>query len=139
MPASAPGRTATAADGPARASFRRFLAVGGSVTAVQYALLAALIDGLRWWPVASSALAYAFAVVLNYELSRRFTFFGRPAAWGSFARFVVASALGGAVNVTVFWAALRAGAPHWLIAQALATGVAMGVNFTVYRHWAFAR
>jgi putative flippase GtrA len=131
-PAAAPPR-----DGPARASFRRFLVVGATATSVQYLLLAAFIDGLGIWPAAASALSYALAVCVNYELSRRFTFYGRTASWREFVRFGAASLLGLAVNTAVFEAGLRAGLPHYLVAQVLATGAAMLVNFTVYRYWAF--
>lgn len=124
---------------PANGSFARFLLVGGSCTAVQYLLLATLIDGFGWRPVAASGTAYAVAVVLNYELSRRWTFHGRPASWRSFLRFVAVSVAGLALNLLLFAGALHAGVPHYLIAQAIATVVTMGVNFTLYRMWAFRR
>ena len=140
---SSPDRARAAADPaparPAAASFPRFLAVGGTCTVVQYALLATLVDGLGTPPALASGAAYAVAVVLNYELTRRFTFFGRAASWRGFGRFVAASTLGLVLNVGLFEAGLRLGVPHYLLAQAIATGVVTGVNFAVYRHWAFAR
>jgi putative flippase GtrA len=126
-----------AAAGPARGSFRRFLVVGGTCTAVQYALLAGFVDGLGIRPVLASGLAYAIAVVLNYELSRRWTFFGRAPSWREFGRFVAVQLGGLALNVAIFEAVLRAGAPHYLLAQVAATAVVMSVNFTLYRLWAF--
>lgn len=134
-----PGVDGARAGGPAPASFRRFLAVGATCTAVQYALLAALVDGLGTVPALASGVSYAVAVVLNYELTRRFTFFGRAASWRGLGRFVAASTLGLALNVGLFELGLRLGVPHYLLAQALATGVVTVVNFGVYRHWAFAR
>jgi putative flippase GtrA len=121
----------------ATGSFRRFLMVGGTCTAIQYALLALLIDGFGWRPALASGASYAVAVGVNYELSRRWTFHGRSASLRSFLRFVGVSGLGLALNVALFEGALRLGAPHYLIAQAVATGVTMGVNFTLYRIWAF--
>ncbi len=123
--------------GPARGSFRRFLLVGGTCTTFQYLLLALLVDGLGTWPVLATAVSYACAVVLNYELSRRFTFFGRDAALGSFLRFVTVSVIGLTLNTLIFATALRLGAPHYLVAQVIATGTVMLVNFTLYRLWAF--
>lgn len=131
QPADTPHR------GPARASLPRFIATGVTCTVVQYALLAALIDGLDLPPSASSALAYAVAVSLNYELSRRYTFFGRPRSWREYRRFVVGSLFGLAVNTAVFELGLRAGLPHYLIAQVIATAVSTVVNFIVYRYWTF--
>jgi len=131
--AEAPGRRTL----PANGSVGRFLLVGGSCTAVQYLLLALLIDGLGSRPVLASGTAYAVAVLLNYELSRRWTFHGRPASWRSFLRFIGVSVAGLVLNVLLFEGALRAGVPHYLIAQVIATAVTMGVNFTLYRIWAF--
>ncbi len=122
---------------PAAGSLPRFLAVGGSVTVLQYALLAALVDGLGWRPALAAGLAYAAAVLINYDLSRRFTFGGRVASWRSFARFWATSGAGLALNVAVFEGALRAGAPHYLLAQALATAVVTGLTWTLYRRWVF--
>jgi putative flippase GtrA len=123
--------------GPSKASFPRFIVVGGTCTVAQYALLALMIDGFGWWPTLSSAIAYSIAVSLNYELSRRFTFFGRPRSWREYGRFVAGSLLGLSVNTALFELGMRAGLPHYLIAQTVATAAAMGVNFFVYRHWTF--
>lgn len=131
-PASPPARS-----GPAKASFPRFIAVGGTCTVVQYTLLALMIDGFGWWPTLSSALAYSMAVSLNYELSRRFTFFGRPRSWREYRRFVAGSLFGLSVNTVLFELGLRAGLPHYLVAQVIATAVSTVVNFFVYRHWTF--
>jgi putative flippase GtrA len=99
----------------------------------------ALVDGLGTPPAAASGLAYAVAVLINYDLTRRWTFHGRAASWREFGRFVAASALGLALNVALFEAGLRLGLPHYLLAQAVATAVVTAVNFEVYRRWAFAR
>jgi putative flippase GtrA len=47
------------------------------------------------------------------------------------------SLLGLALNVALFEAALRLGAPHYLVAQVLATAVTTVLNYTLYRIWAF--
>ncbi len=129
-PAAAPTTAATG-------SFRRFLLVGGTCTALQYLLLALLIDGLGWRPVPASGAAYAAAVILNYELSRRWTFHGRPPGLRSLARFVAVSTLGLGVITLLFVTALRLGAPLYLVAQMLATAVTMVLNYTLYQVWAF--
>lgn len=129
----------TAAAPAAEGSFRRFLAVGATCTVFQYALLAALVDGARWVPAIASAAAYAVAVLLNYELTRRFTFHGRAASWREFGRFVAVQVLALGLNVAIFEAVRRLGAPHYLLAQAVATAVVTISNWTAYRLWAFRR
>jgi putative flippase GtrA len=122
-----------------RDSFRRFLVVGSACTAIQYALLVLMVDGFGWRPVLASGSSYAAAVVVNYELSRRWTFASGPARITTVLRFVLVSAIGLTLNVALFGAALRLGAPHYVVAQVFATGVTLLVNFTLYRTWAFRR
>ncbi len=132
------GRRSDAADPPrSEASFARFLAVGGGCTGFQYALLATLVDGLGWRPALASAVSYAAAAALNYELTRRFTFRGRDASWRSFLRFAAVSGTALAANVGIFETALRLGAPHYLLAQAIATAIVTLGTWTAYRLWAF--
>ena len=122
---------------PPEGSFRRFLVVGATCTAVQCLLLALLVEGARWVPALASAAAYAVAVLLNYELTRRFTFHGRAASWRVFGRFVAVQLVGLALNVAIFEAVLRLGVPHYLLAQVAATAVVTVSNWTAYRLWAF--
>jgi putative flippase GtrA len=130
--------TAPAADGPSRkGSFGRFLAVGGTATVVQYALLALLVDGAGWVPALASACAYAVAMMLNYELTRRFTFHGRAGSWRLFGRFLTVQVAGLALNTAIFEAGLRLGLPHYLLAQLVATAVVTVVSWNAYRRWAF--
>ncbi|MEI7444494.1 MAG: GtrA family protein [Burkholderiales bacterium] len=138
-PAVPPTRGASPpARGPApKASVPRFLVVGSGCTVVQYTLLVAMIDGLNWLPVLSSAIAYAIAVTLNYELSRRYTFYGRPRSWREYRRFVTGSLATLALNTSLFEAGLRAGLPHYLVAQVIATGAATVASFLIYRYWTF--
>jgi putative flippase GtrA len=123
---------------PVAASFRRYLLVGSAVTIFQFLLLALQIDGFGWPAALSSGLAFSAAVALNYEFSRRYTFYGRPARLRSLLRFVLVSLFGLTLNVTVFSSALWLGAPHYLVAQVIATGAVMIVNFQLYRRWTFA-
>jgi putative flippase GtrA len=138
MPADRPDPDRTTADArPSRGSLRRFLIVGGTCTAVQYLRLALLVDGAGWRPAIASGASYALAVLINYELTRRFTFHGRAASWREFGRFVAVQVLGLGLNVAIFEAVLRLGAPHYLLAQVAATAVVTLSNWTAYRLWAF--
>jgi putative flippase GtrA len=130
--------TAPAARGqPGKGSFGRFLAVGGTATAIQYALLALFVDGAGWRPALASACAYALAMLVNYEMTRRFTFRGRTGSWRLFGRFLTVQVAGLALNTAVFEAGLRLGLPHYLLAQLVATAVVTVVSWNAYRRWAF--
>ena len=126
------------AAGPVRASFGRFVLVGGACTALHYLLLVLLVEGVGIRPALAAGAGFAAGAVLNYELSRRYTFFGRRASLRSFGRFLVVAVFGMALNVAVLEALLRLGVPHYLLAQGGATAVVMVTNFTLYRLWAFS-
>ena len=128
---------AAAAAGPVRASFGRFVLVGGACTALHYLLLVLLVEGVGISPAPAAGAGFAAGAVLNYELSRRYTFFGRRASLRSFGRFVVVALFGMMLNVAVLETLLRLGVPHYLLAQVVATAVVMVTNFTLYRLWAF--
>ncbi len=137
---SAHGRRSDGAGRPGSdASLVRFLAVGVGCTVVQYVLLAALVERGGWGPALASGVAYAAAALLNYELTRRFTFRGQAASWRSFVRFAAVSGAALAANVSILEGALRLGVPHYLLAQAIATALVTIGTWTAYRLWAFRR
>lgn len=115
----------------------RFVFVGGTCTLFQYVLLTALIELAGMPAVAASALSYAIAVLLNYELSRRITFQAGDATLKSLTRFILTSLIGLTANTLLFRGALAAGVPHYLIAQMIATAVVTVLNFNLYKHWSF--
>ena len=133
-----PGSTRAAPPtGPVRASFGRFVLVGAACTALHYVLLVLLVEGVGIRPALAAGAGFAAGAALNYELSRRYTFFGRRASLRSFGRFVPVALFGMVLNVSVLEALLRLGVPHYLPAQAMATAIVMVTNFTLYRLWAF--
>ena len=68
----------SAADGRALlAQAARFLAAGGTATAVHYALLVALVEPGLLPPTPATCVGYATAAALNYGLRRRFVFRSR--------------------------------------------------------------
>jgi len=116
----------------------RFLVVGATCTVFQYSLLVVFIEWFGLPKVFSSGATYALSTLLNYELSRRFTFRAGRATARSFVRFVTTSLIGLTLNTLLFRAALGFGVPHYLVAQVFATGTVMVVNYLLYRHWSFA-
>jgi len=119
-------------------TFLRFVCVGGSATALQYLLLVVLVVETGWTPVIASSLAYAISTVFNYALSRSFTFRSHRAHASALPRFVLVSVIGIGINALVVWLSFNQLGLHYLLAQALATVMTLGWNYTAARNWAFA-
>ncbi|HEY7885460.1 MAG TPA: GtrA family protein [Cellvibrionaceae bacterium] len=116
--------------------FSSFLLIGGGATAVQYLVLVILVELTRLPPVASSALAYGAGAIANYMGNYYLTFKSTASHVGSIARFTLVVFIGLGVNTLVFWAGLKL-LPHYLLAQLLATGVTLLVNFVLHRSFTF--
>lgn len=116
--------------------FIKFLAVGGSATAVQYLALVGLVECTPLPPVPSAVLAYLAGAIVNYLGNYYFTFNSRSRHWQSALRFTLVVMVGLAVNTLVFWTGLQL-ALHYLWAQVLATGVTLLVNFLLHRQFTF--
>lgn len=102
---------------------RRFAAVGALVTAIDLAVLAALV-GIGVHPVIADAISVALAAVASYLLHRHVTFARDPhLRWVQIpASYVTIAALTGAVDVLALAAVLVGAGP---VADASATAVAV--------------
>ncbi len=116
----------------------RFLLVGGMATAIQFLLLALFVE-LRLLPeVAASATAYGFAAAANYLANYYLTFNSRRSHWQTLPRFLITATLGLGINTLVFAAAFHL-LGYYLIAQVIATGVTLVVNFLLHKFWIYSR
>lgn len=119
---------------------RRFLAfatVGAVATAVQYGILAVLVELAGWRPAAASALGFCVSVLVNYWLNFHLTFAGRAGHRQAALRFVGVAAVGLGINTTVMLLLAPVPAVHYLLAQVLATALALTWNFAASHLWAF--
>lgn len=117
--------------------FGRFLFVGGFATALHYAILVSLVSIWGADAVAASTAGFLISAIFNYALNRRFTFHSKVAHASAFPRFL-AVALGGlAINAGVVWLLAEAAGLHYLLAQVIATLMALVWNFACNRIWTF--
>ena len=117
----------------------RFLAVGAGATALQYAILVALVHWRAWDAVPASTLGFAVSMWLNYWLNRRYTFASdRPHAQ-ALPRFVVTAICGlglTALGMYILAAVVRM---DYLVAQVIVTVLVTAWNFALNRFWSFRR
>jgi len=118
--------------------FIRFLGIGGVATAAQFILLFIFIELFSWPKVASSALAYALASVLNYLLNYYLTFGAQGKHRETFSKFIVVVALGLALNTLIFDICLRIGF-HYILAQITATGITTISNYLLHKLWIYRK
>lgn len=119
---------------PVVRDFLRFAAVGAVATAVHYAVLIALKELAGFDPVTATVCGFAVGVVVSYFLNSRFTF-NVPHSGAGFTKFALVVAVGGVINAGIV--ALLMHHMHYLIAQAIATGLVLIWNFAGSRLFAF--
>jgi putative flippase GtrA len=117
--------------------FFRFLMVGAMGTSAHFAVLIILVSGLGINPVIGSTAGFITGMIINYLLNRRFTFFSKRAHKEAFWRFVTVAFIGMCINSSAMALFTMGMNIHYLLAQAMATIMALTWNFLGSRHWVF--
>ena len=109
-------------------------------TAVHYAVLLALVE-LAGAPAAPSAVVGALCgAAASYAINRAITFTSSTATHQqALPRFMLIAAAGAAINGALVWLGVHWLDWHYLVAQALATVLVLGITFRLNRSWTFAR
>jgi putative flippase GtrA len=108
--------------------FSRFLAVGVATTAVHYAILVALVEAFAVHPVLATSAGFVTAVLLSYVLNRRYTFDAEHAFGPGLLKYYAALSVGLLLNAGIM-ALLTGWGAHYILAQIVASGVALVWNF----------
>lgn len=114
----------------------RFVAVGGTATALHY-LITAVLTLPGWAPlVVASTIGFLVSALANYALNARFTFSARAGDAAQSLRFAVTVAGGCALNAALLKIAVALGL-HPAAAQVLATLLVLAWNFALSSCWVF--
>lgn len=120
-----------------RRSLWRFLVVGVTVTLVDFGLLALLHGLLGVQVVVSAVAAFLAAFVVNFTLSRQWTFESTQMKPGvQLVKFSILVAANTVVTAVGIWFLTSAGM-QYLLAKLLLTAVIVCVNYFVMRLWIF--
>lgn len=120
-----------------KAQFVKFATVGALATLIQYAVLAASVELLRWSPVVGSSIGFVVSAVCNYLINRRFTFQSRRRHVEAGPRFALVAFVGLWINAAGVWIGVDVVEIHYILAQVAATLVALGWTFFANRYWTF--
>lgn len=116
-----------------------YIVAGGIATAVHYAVLIALVELSEFPPAPSAALGTLCGAAVSYLLNRRMAFSGSGTGHvQALPRFMAIALFGAFLNGVLVWLGVQLFGWHYLLAQALATVLVMGLTFQLNRLWTFA-
>jgi putative flippase GtrA len=118
--------------------FLRYAAVGAVATAVHYLLLVLCVEGGRWPAFLASGFGAVVGAQVAYVGNRWFTFAHCGAIVASWWRFQGTALIGVLFGMAVVALAVRQGW-HYVLAQMLATGLALLLTYFINRRWTFGR
>ena len=116
----------------------RYAGVGAAATLAHYALLAAWVEGVHGAAWIGSGLGATLGAQLAFFGNRAWTFAHRGALAPAWWRFMGTALLGAGFGMAVVAAGVALGG-HYLLAQALATGLGLLLTFAINRRWTFGR
>ena len=114
----------------------RYAAVGAVATAVHYLLLVLCVEAGEWPAFLASGFGAVVGAQVAYLGNRWFTFAHRGAIGTSWLRFQGTALLGAAFGMAVVAIAVRWGW-HYVLAQMLATVLALLLTYAINRRWTF--
>jgi len=115
----------------------RYLISGGVATTAHLLTLTLLVEILAVAPVIASGIGFCIAVLLNYSLQYHWTFGACEAHTVVFLRYLGVTFAMLGVNTALFWVFLAWFGLPYLLAQILATGVVVILNFNINRYFTF--
>ena len=117
--------------------FIRYVCVGAVATAVHYAVLAACVEAGWLAPSLAAALGAWVGAQVAFTGNALFTFASSPKTVGAWLRFQTTALLGALLSFAVVGIGVRIGI-QYLLAQAVATLLAVVLTYQVNRRWSFA-
>ena len=125
--------------------FALFIGVGGISTLIQFLLLILFVEFRLLPEVIASAAGYVLAAFFSYWANYHFTFASKQSHWKAFPKFALTVAVGLSSNTLVFAVLFYAFTHLWqppliepyLVAQVLATGFTLVVNFLMHQFWIY--
>jgi len=119
------------------AQFVKYAIAGAGGTAVQYAILFALVELAAAPPVFASTVGAVAGALVNYVLNYHYTFQSRRPHREAATRYLTVSVVGIVLNAAVLALAMTLPGMHYFVAQLLATATVLIAAFLANRTWTF--
>jgi putative flippase GtrA len=125
--------------------FALFVGIGGLSTLIQFLLLILFVESGLLPEVLASAAGYVLSSFFNYWANYHYTFQSTSSHAQTFPKYALAVAIGLSTNTLLFAVLLwlfnnHLALPwveHYLVAQFLATGMTVVLNFAVHKFWIY--
>lgn len=117
--------------------FVMFFGVGAIATAAHYLCMIALADGFQLPAVPAAVCGYLVGAATSYALNYRYTFTSTGAHRRTASRFAVVAFIGLVLNTLLVGAMTMKLEMHYLLAQVIATGLILCLNFVLNKFWTF--
>ena len=117
-------------------SFIKYLGIGGLSTLLQFLLLTLFAEFKLMPVVIASAAAYALSSIFNYLANYHFTFTSDLSHSKTLPKFIAAVCLGLLAN-TLLFAIFYYFLKNYFVAQFLATGITVFLNFLSHKLWIY--
>ncbi len=118
------------------AQFSKFAMAGGAGTAAHYLVLVGLVSLAGIAPGRAAFAGAAVGACAIYLLNRRYTFASNRSHAQTLPRFALVATTGAVLNGVLVGLLSGAGV-YFLLAQVMATGVILVINFIVSKLWIF--
>lgn len=117
--------------------FIKFANSGAIGTAVHYAVLWLLVNRLSMQPVWASTCGAVAGAATIYGLNYVWTFASNLPHRRTLPRFIAIAATSTLLNLAIMYVLTRGLQLHYLLAQVIATGICLGLNYVASRYWTF--
>ncbi|WP_049629240.1 GtrA family protein [Cellvibrio sp. pealriver] len=125
--------------------FALFVGIGGISTLIQFLLLILFVESRLLPEVFASAVGYVLSSIFNYWANYHYTFQSTSNHAHTIPKYALAVGIGLSTNTLLFAAFLwlfdnylaLPWVEHYLVAQFLATGITVVLNFVVHKFWIY--
>jgi len=111
--------------------------VGLLGTALHFGALLVLVEALRMHPVPASAAGFILVVIVSYLLNRKWTFQATASGWKPLLKYLIVSASGLLINISILYVTVDLLQWHYLIGQSLVVVAVPLSNFAFNYYWTF--
>lgn len=119
--------------------FLWYVLAGGIATAVHYAVLLILVEVIGLAPSPSAVAGALCGAAVSYVVNRHLTFPGAAVRHQlAVPKFLTVAVTGALANGALVWTGMHWLGWHYLVAQALATLMVLGLTYRLNRSWTFA-
>ncbi|MEQ9447290.1 MAG: GtrA family protein [Rhodospirillaceae bacterium] len=117
----------------------RYLVCGGVATAVQYSILAALVELGGVNETVSTTIGYTVSGFVNYLLLYNWAFRSRVRHRRASIRFIGLATVTLALNSALFWTLFELAGLWYMLAQVVTTLLILSLTFTINSRYTFTR